>query len=149
THEELRPFVETGFGHKYRMHPLAAAIALAQLERLDGRNQQRKQNLDTLASLLEPIPGIHPPVTRPGATRGGWYGFKPVYAPEERGGLPLPRYIEALRAEGVQIKKPGSPPLHQMPVFALARQQAQLLALPWADHLDENQPQFWDCPIAD
>ncbi len=43
--DELRPFVETGFWHKYRMHPLGAAIALAQLQRLDERNERRRENL--------------------------------------------------------------------------------------------------------
>jgi len=148
TIEELKRFVDTGFGHKYRMHPLGAAMALAQLQRLDGRNQQREQNLNLLSSVLEPAPGIHPPVTRSGATRGGWYGYKPTYASEELGGLPLPRYVEALHAEGVQIKRPGSPPLHRLPTFSLARSEAQDLALPWANTLNDRS-RFWSCPVAD
>ena len=147
--EELRPFVHTGFGHKYRMHPLAAAIALQQLRRLDYRNEQRRENLDLLSSLLESAPGIRPPVTRAGATRGGWYGFKAHYVGEDLGGLALPRYLDALKAEGVQAKKPGSAPLHRLPVFRLTRTEARSLGLSWADALGEQRPPFYECPIAD
>lgn len=144
----LRAFAETGFGHKYRMHPLGAAIALEQLRKLDGHIARRRANLDLLAGLLDPIPGISPPITRPGATRGGWYGFKARYRPHELGGLPISRYIEALKAEGVRVKRPGSPPLHRLPVFRLTRSDAERLALPWSGTLD-GPPPIADCPVAD
>ncbi|MGH3401180.1 MAG: DegT/DnrJ/EryC1/StrS family aminotransferase [Streptosporangiaceae bacterium] len=70
---ELLPFVQTGFGHKYRMHPLAAAIANQQVRRLDARNEQRCRNLQLLADLLGDVPGVTPPKARrptPGARQG-------------------------------------------------------------------------------
>lgn len=149
TQEELRRFVETGFGHKYRMHPLAAAIALRQLGRLDGIIARRRRNLELLTTLLEPVPGIHPPETLPEATRGGWYGFKARYAAEDLSGLPMSRYLEALHAEGVRIKRPGSPPLHHLPIFGLTRSEADRLALPWAAALGERRAAVGECPVAD
>jgi dTDP-4-amino-4,6-dideoxygalactose transaminase len=148
TRDELRPFVETGFGHKYRMHPLAAAIALTQLRRLDQRNEQRRRNLDLLSTLLEPVPGVRPPVTLPGRTRGGWYGYKATYLPEQLAGLPMARYLDALRAEGVQVKRPGSPPLHRLPLFRLPRTKAAELGLPVpaGPGAVAVTP---DCPVAD
>lgn len=147
--DELRPFVDTGFGHKYRMHPLGAAIALAQLRRLDERNERRRENLEFLSSLLESVPGVRPPVTMSGATRGGWYGYKAHYVSEELGGLPLTRFLEALRAEGVQVKRPGSHPLHRLPAFRLTRSEASRLGLPWSEALGEQPPPLYDCPVAD
>jgi len=147
--EQLRPFVETGFGHKYRMHPLGAAIALVQLSRLDARNDQRTFNLDLLSDLLRSVPGIRPPVTMPGYSRGGWYGFKPQYVAEELGDLPKESFMAALRAEGVQIKNPGSPPLHMLPLFALSRSEARGLRLPWAEFLPDSRPVAADCPVAE
>lgn len=132
TRPELLPFIETGFGHKYRMHPLAAGIALHQLGRLDARNKQRAHNLDLLSELLDAVPGVDPPSTRSGCTRGGWYGYKPIYRAAELGGLPKERFMAALRAEGVQVKNPGSPPLHQLPLFDLDREAAARLGLPVA-----------------
>lgn len=146
---ELRPFVQTGFGHKYRMHPLAAAIANQQIRRLDARNEQRRHNLELLAGLLSDVPGVQPPRARPGCTYGGWYGFKVRYDASQLGGLPLNEFIAALRAEGVQAKVPGSPPLHSLPLFALTRAQARQLALPWAETLSDEPRTTQECPVAD
>lgn len=146
TRDELLPFMETGFGHKYRMHPLAAGIALHQLERLDDRNRQRARNLDLLSELLGAVPGIDPPHTRADCTRGGWYGYKPVYREAELGGLPKERFMSALRAEGVQVKNPGSPPLHRMPLFELDEQGAARLGLPAFAGAARGGA---DCPVAE
>jgi perosamine synthetase len=146
---ELRAFVQTGFGYKYRMHPLAAAIANQQIRRLDGRNEQRRRNLELLADLLRGLPGVRPPEARPGFTYGGWYGFKVRYDASQFGGLPLDQFIAALRAEGVQAKVPGSPPLHSLPLFALSRTRARRLALPWAESLSDEPRQPGHCPVAE
>jgi perosamine synthetase len=145
----LLPFVQTGFGHKYRMHPLAAAIANQQIRRLDGRNAQRARNLELLADQLSGVPGVQPPRARAGTTYGGWYGFKVRYDPAQFEGLPLQRFLAALQAEGVQAKVPGSPPLHSLPLFSLTATQARQLALPWADFLPPEPRAVEPCPVAD
>jgi len=145
----LVQFVQTGFGHKYRMHPLAAAIANQQIRRLDSRNEQRRRNLELLAEVLRTVPGVQPPLARPGTTYGGWYGFKVRYDSARFGGLPLERFLAALGAEGVQAKVPGSPPLHGLPLFSLTRYEAQQLALPWASSLPEDPRPQPECPVAD
>jgi perosamine synthetase len=114
----LRPFVDTGFGLNYRMHPLAAAIASVQFRHLDERIELRRQKLDSFSEGLSSIPGIKPPVTRPYVTRGAYYGYKPWYLAEELHGLSIDLYIRALQAEGVAIKRPGSAPLHLSPLFS-------------------------------
>jgi perosamine synthetase len=146
---ELRPFVQTGFGQKYRMHPLAAAIANQQVRRLDGRNEQRRVNLELLADLLTDVPGVQPPRARPGFTYGGWYGFKVRYDAAQLGGLPMGQFLAALQAEGVQAKRPGSPPLHNMPLFSLTRDRARQLALPWAESLPDEPRAIEECPVAE
>jgi perosamine synthetase len=143
---ELRPYVETGFGYKYRMHPLAAGIALRQLERLDDRNAQRRRNLELLSELLDGVPGVDPPRTRAGYTRGGWYGYKPTYRPQELGGLPKKRFMAALRAEGVRVKEPGSPPLHRLPLFDIDAGQAARLGLPLGGAPARGRD---ECPMAE
>jgi perosamine synthetase len=146
---ELASFAETGFGQKYRMHPLAAAIALEQLRKLDTHNARRGANLNLLTRLLTGIPGIRPPTTAPGMTRGGWYGYKPRYVADELGGLGLARYITALRAEGVRVKLPGSPPLHRLPVFQLTDAEAAVLKLPAAARDARRRGLAYPCPQAD
>jgi perosamine synthetase len=114
----LRPFVDTGFGLNYRMHPLAAALAKAQFVELPQRIALRSERLNRLSSLLSGIPGIEPPVTREHVTRGAFYGYKPRYNQDELLGLPIDAYLKALRAEGVEISRPGSPPLHLSALFS-------------------------------
>ena len=36
-----------------------------------------------------------------GSTMGGWYSPRALYVPEELGGLPVEKFVEALAAEGV------------------------------------------------
>lgn len=110
-------YVETGLGHKYRMHPLGAAIANVRLKYLDEQNEIRRQNMEWFSERIADIPGIAPPVVREHVSMGGWYGYKPLYRQEELEGLPIKRYIEALRAEGAPAKRPGSKPLHLLPLF--------------------------------
>jgi len=129
---EHRPFLETGLGHKYRMHPLAAGIALVQLGKLFERNEMRRRNLDYMSEQLKGIPGVEPPVTLPHVTRGGFYGYKPRFIREEIPELDMESYLKALIAEGVQAKRPGSKPLHLLPTFQIDQRTERSMKLPWA-----------------
>lgn len=55
-------------GFNLRMTDIAAAIGLAQLEKLDGFNAARQKNAAMLSAGLKGISGIVPPVTKPGCT---------------------------------------------------------------------------------
>jgi perosamine synthetase len=146
-----RVFVDTGFGHKYRMHPLAAAIANVQLGHLDEWNAMRRENLDYMSQQLSHVKGIEPPTTRPHVTRGGYYGYKPLYNSQELANLPIELYIEALRAEGVQVKRPDSRPLHLLPLFQEGRDRFYHHNCPWAcPHTKRNVTyQQGDLPVAE
>lgn len=117
TSPDYHRFHDTGFGHNYRMHPVAAAIVNVQLKDLPRRIEGRRQNMTHLSRLLSDIPGIVPPVTRSHVTRGAWYGYKPFYNPKDMYDIPKAVYIRTLQAEGVSIKEPGSKPLHLSPLF--------------------------------
>lgn len=117
TSQHYSRYSSTGFGLNYRMHPLGAAIANVEFDKLDERIQARAYNLTRLSRLLSDIPGISPPITRPYVSRGAFYGYKPLYEPEQLGGLSKAIYIAALQAEGVDIHDPGSKPLHLLPFF--------------------------------
>ncbi len=114
-----KQFVDTGYGLKYRIHPLGAVIALVQFKKLDKWIKLRRETLNYFSKKLEGIPGIEPPETRTYVDRGAWYGYKPKYKPEELDNLPVQKYIKALQAEGVEIHKPGSKPLHLLPLFQI------------------------------
>lgn len=113
-------FTETGYGLKYRIHPLGAAIANTQLKYLDKIIKQRTDNLNYFSKKLIGIKGIRPPITRKYVTRGSYYGYKPFFVPKELEDIPMSLYIEALQAEGMEIHKPGSNPLHLLSLFQIA-----------------------------
>jgi perosamine synthetase len=112
----LKRFASTGFGLNYRMHPLAAALALTSSNDLDTRIECRTRLQNHLVSRLKMIPGIEPPVTRPGYTRGAFYGFK-VRLSERWREIDRRTLAEAFRLEGLDVSVPGSEPLHTLPFF--------------------------------
>ncbi|MEU0479234.1 DegT/DnrJ/EryC1/StrS family aminotransferase [Streptosporangium sp. NPDC006013] len=112
-----RPYVDTGFGLNYRMHPLASALANRQMDRLEEYIAGRQHNLDYLSKLLTEIPGVRPPAAGPHVDRQVYYTYKPTYLPEELDGLPIETYVRALQAEGVPVEQYGAIPLHQENIF--------------------------------
>jgi len=114
---EYLQFAYTGFGPKYRVHPLAAAIASVQIKRLPANIQARRENLEYLSAGLASIPGIDPPFTQADCTRGAWYGYRVLYDPSAFHGVPVARFMEALRAEGVQVEAERYRLLHLEPLY--------------------------------
>ena len=107
-----RNFAATGLGLNYRMHPLAAALAASQFDRLDEIITARTSRHTYLSRCLAEICGVTPPVTREHVSRGAFHGYKPFFTAGECPGVPKELYIEALRAEGVAVEMPGSTPFH-------------------------------------
>lgn len=114
---ETKIYRDTGMGFKYRVNSLGAALGYSRFKRLDAMVDERLSTLNYLSKQLEEIPGIRPPLTKDYVTRGGFFGYKPWYVPEELGGLSRERYIEILVAEGMDIRTTVTPPLHQLPLF--------------------------------
>jgi perosamine synthetase len=112
-----RKFGPTGLGLNYRMHPLAAALAASQFDRLDEIISARTSRHDYLSRCLSDVGGVTPPVTRDQVTRGAFHGYKPFFTAAECPGIPKSLYVEALRAEGVSVEMPGSTPLDRSALF--------------------------------
>ncbi|MER6548483.1 aminotransferase class I/II-fold pyridoxal phosphate-dependent enzyme [Streptomyces sp. NPDC001250] len=114
----LARFAVTGMGLKLRIHPLAAALAHAQLGRLDAYLAGRQDIAGRMCTALDGVPGIRVP-DLPAVARPSWYTLPLRYEPAELGGLPLQRFLAALHAEGAtEADQPGSTcPLHTHPLF--------------------------------
>ena len=97
-------YAYTGLGPKFRVHPLAAAIALVQLKKLPKVLAMRHENLNYLSAGLAKIAGLTVPSQQEGNYRGGWYGYRVIYEPAKFDGLPKQRFMDALIAEGVQVE---------------------------------------------
>ncbi len=108
------------FGFKYRMHPLAAALARAQLKKLQARNQVRDQNMRYIAQAIGEIGGdvLRPPAERPG-TKRVWFEFICQFD-EDKAGVSRDRFVEALQAEGLKAKagRSGYLPVYWNPIYS-------------------------------
>ena len=107
-------FAATGFGFKFRMAPMAAALAHSQLKKMPERNALRNKNCAYLSRKLETL-GIETFLSTDDFSRV-YFEFLVRYD-ENKSGLPIADLAKALQAEGALVSAPRYPLLHQQPVF--------------------------------
>ncbi|HIB00635.1 MAG TPA: DegT/DnrJ/EryC1/StrS family aminotransferase, partial [Phycisphaerales bacterium] len=107
-------FAATGFGFKFRMAPMAAALAHSQLKKMPERNALRNKNCAYLSRKLETL-GIETFLSTNDTNRV-YFEFLVRYN-ENTSGLPIADLAKALQAEGALVSAPRYPLLHQQPVF--------------------------------
>jgi perosamine synthetase len=127
-----RRYSGTGLGMKLRMHPLAAALARAQLRRLDVRNREGVAQVHRLNERLRQLPGLSDQLTRSDAKRL-YYSSNMLFLDERKAGMSRETVVKALRAEGVQVRAYSYQLQHKLPLY----QEEQ-----WWHHL----PQLPDLP---
>lgn len=115
-----REYHDTGFGPKFRIHPLAAAIARKQLKTLDGRLATLGAQMKTLNERLAQLPGVSAQYCRPDAKRVYWAGNL-LFLDEAKAGCPKETLIKALRAEGVRISSSTYPEQHRFKIYSEAK----------------------------
>jgi dTDP-4-amino-4,6-dideoxygalactose transaminase len=106
-------------GLKGRINQTCSAMGRVQLKHYPARIREIQKAMNRFWDALEGTPGIRPhrPAKGSGSTMGGWYNPLGHYLPEELGGLPLARFIEAVSAEGAIIGRGANFPLHLHPVL--------------------------------
>jgi dTDP-4-amino-4,6-dideoxygalactose transaminase len=102
-------------GFNYRMTELEAAIASEQLKKLERLVVPRVEAADFLTERLKRIPGLTPPVVRPGV-RHGYYVYALRYEAGV-GGVHRDRIVEALRAEGIPCGAGYVRPIYLEPAY--------------------------------
>ena len=107
----------TCFGFKYRIHPLAAAIARVQLKHLDERNKKRNKNIEYLDAKLETLPGIRTFKTPSYMNMKRVYYQHEIILEEEKFKVSKEKFVEALRAEGADVSGERYPLQHQQPIY--------------------------------
>jgi perosamine synthetase len=102
-------------GFNYRMTEIEAAIARAQLRKLEKLVVPRIEAADYLTERLNNLPGLTPPVVRPWV-RHGYYVYALRYdAPEL--GVPRHRFVAAVKAEGIPLGAGYIEPIYLEPVY--------------------------------
>lgn len=106
-------------GAKHRMHQLSAAVGRVQLKHYPARMAEIQKAMNFFWDCLRDTPGVreHRVDPKSGSTMGGWYFANGHYVPEELGGLPVERFVQAVTAEGVSLSSWFYKPLHLHPVF--------------------------------
>ena len=111
-----RRYALTGMGHKYRPHPVAIAIANANLDELDGRNAIRNANAEQFAADIAGIPFLRAQKVYESAEREYSYQYY-YYDKEKFSGISTIALLKALSSEGVVCGYCGYGRLHKAPLF--------------------------------
>ncbi|MGW1564081.1 DegT/DnrJ/EryC1/StrS aminotransferase family protein [Streptomyces sp. NPDC002144] len=115
--EKYLPFVETGYGHNFRMHALGVAISYRRFRRIEDLMDRRARRYNALTRQLESSRLLRPPVTRSYVTRGSWLGYTAGFD-AEAAGVDIDTYAKALQAEGLLVLPRGYHPLlHRTALF--------------------------------
>jgi dTDP-4-amino-4,6-dideoxygalactose transaminase len=115
-----RKYFGTGLGAKYRMHPMAAALAVAQLPVLRKRNAEGAAQVRRLNERLLQLPGLSDQRTRPDADRL-YYSANVLFLDEARAGASRAAVVKALQAEGVRASAYNYRLQHKCPLYHEAR----------------------------
>ncbi len=116
----IRKYDGTGFGQKYRMHPLAAVLARQQLKSLDERNALIASNVRKMNDRLIQLPGLSEPRCRPDQTRV-FYSADMLILDEKKAGFTRAALVKALRAEGARASVWEYPEQHKLTIYSEAK----------------------------
>jgi dTDP-4-amino-4,6-dideoxygalactose transaminase len=106
-------------GVKGRINQTCSAMGRVQLRHYPARIKVIQDAMNRFWDLLDGCPGVRPhrPVSGSGSTMGGWYNPVGHYVPEELGGLPVERFVEAVNAEGGRSGRGVNFPMHLHPLL--------------------------------
>jgi perosamine synthetase len=116
----VRAYEGTGFGQKYRMHPMAAAIGRVQLRGLEERNAMAAANLRKLNDRICQLPGLFEPRVRPDQKRV-YYNGNMLLLDAAKAGFQRGPLVKALQAEGVKASFWDYPEQHKLKIYAEAK----------------------------
>jgi perosamine synthetase len=116
----VRAYAGTGFGQKYRMHPLAAALAREQLKGLDTLNQLVEKNVRAMNDPLTKLAGITEPHCRPDQKRV-YYHRNMLLIDFKKQGFSRDALVKALKAEGVDVNFWDYPEQHKLKIYSEAK----------------------------
>ncbi|MBU7005041.1 MAG: hypothetical protein HXS50_05700, partial [Theionarchaea archaeon] len=119
TDPDFKEMASTNLGLKFRTHPWATAAAMVLFDSLEYRNEKKLEYVMKIYDALEGVMGIDPVKIIPKSKPAGFYGgLHMLYHPDELGGLPVDRLLEALRAEGLDMSHRGYGLTHRLRLFA-------------------------------
>jgi perosamine synthetase len=116
----VRAYEGTGFGQKYRMHPLGAALGRQQLKSLDAVNKVVRANVRALNQQLTQLEAVSEPRVRPDQERV-YYSGNMLLIDFRKAGVAREKLVKALAAEGVQASFWDYPQQHKLKIYSEAK----------------------------
>jgi dTDP-4-amino-4,6-dideoxygalactose transaminase len=114
--DRLKGGLFESFATNYRMSEPQAAVAAAQLERLEGIVSKRARLGSLLTEIISGLPGVFPHQVHPEDRCGYWFYMLRLKRDAVR--CDRAEFVKALQAEGVEASGAYIPvPLHRNPVF--------------------------------
>lgn len=107
---ELKLYAETGFGLKFRIHPLAAVLALKQMEKIESQLHYRQLYAEQINSLFEKLLGLEGATRKPYVTRHSYFAHRPRYVQGQLSKLApdtFDNFILKFSEQGLRLKKPS------------------------------------------
>jgi len=113
----LSIFSTTGFGLKFRAHPLAVAMAQEQFSHLDEWLEQRKYYAEKMTAAFSQYPFLLTP--RATGKKHGWYAYVLQFDASYANGVDINLFTSAVLAEGLaEFDRPRSTgPLYHLSLF--------------------------------
>jgi dTDP-4-amino-4,6-dideoxygalactose transaminase len=137
----VRKYEGTGFGQKYRMHPLGAVLARQQLQSLDERNALVMSNVRKLNDRLTQLPGLAEPRCRPDQKRVFYYANM-LLLDEKKAKMSRDHVVRALKAEGARATTWVYPEQHKYAIYSEAKWWHHPInvpaTLPGNDHINQT-----------
>ena len=125
---DYRKYAGSGLGLKLRMHPMAAALARAQLRGLEQRNTAGAAQVRRLNDRLVQLPGLYEQTSGRTDMNRLYYAWNMLFIDEAKAGMSRAVCVKALQAEGV----------HAGPVtYTLQHKLAVYKESQWWHHLPE------------
>lgn len=135
-----KQYLLTGLSHKFRIHPLGAAIANAGFDIMEERNALRNRNALYLEEGIKDIACLVPQKQYANSEKQYSYHFM-RYMPELNDGITTVSLVRAMCAEGMQAGLCGYGRLHKAPLF--------LSGIPYGSGPSENRSDSVELPITD
>jgi len=126
------------FGRNYRISEFQAAVALAQLERVDEQVNRREENALYLSEKLAAIDGIRPMKRDKRVTRQNYYTYVFRYD-ADKFGAPKERFVEAMNAEGIPLRNGADSLLQHDSLFATDPDKCPLACHEYSNRIDYSK----------
>ncbi len=117
---KYKKYHDSGFGPKFRIHPLAAAIARRQLASLDRQNELVYSQTLRLNQRITALPGLSEQRRRKDARRVHW-ASNILFFDAGKAGFSKEALLKALQEEGVRASSAPYPEQHKFAIYREAQ----------------------------